>query len=109
MSNLGPQQQNQTFNGIIQVPGGITSQAQTVQDGEGNNSALLISSVGVYVEGFIYLAPVAVASLPSAASVGAGAKQFVNNATATTFASIVTGGGSNAVPVYSDGTNWRIG
>lgn len=50
-----------------------------------------------------------VASLPTAASAGAGARAFVTNATATTFASIVAGGGSNGVPVYSDGTDWRIG
>jgi hypothetical protein len=50
-----------------------------------------------------------VASLPAAATAGAGAKAFVTNATATTFASVVAGGGANGVPVYSDGTNWRIG
>ena len=50
-----------------------------------------------------------VGSLPSAATVGAGARAFVTDATATTFASTVAGGGANAVPVYSDGTNWKIG
>ena len=50
-----------------------------------------------------------VGSLPSAAAAGAGARSFVTDATVTTFASTVAGGGSNAVPVYSDGTNWRIG
>lgn len=50
-----------------------------------------------------------VATLPNAATEGAGARSFVSDANATTFASIVAGGGSNNVPVYSDGTNWRIG
>lgn len=50
-----------------------------------------------------------VANLPAAATAGAGARAFVTNANATTFASIVAGGGANGVPVYSDGTNWRIG
>ena len=50
-----------------------------------------------------------VSGLPSASTVGAGARSFVTDATATTFASIVAGGGSTGVPVYSDGTNWRIG
>jgi len=50
-----------------------------------------------------------VAGLPSASTVGAGARAFVTDANATTFASIVAGGGANSVPVYSDGTNWRIG
>lgn len=50
-----------------------------------------------------------VATLPTAASAGAGARAFVTDANATTFASIVAAGGANGVPVYSDGTNWRIG
>lgn len=50
-----------------------------------------------------------VASLPAAGTAGAGATAFVTNANATTFASVVAGGGANGVPVYSDGTNWRIG
>ena len=56
---------------------------------------------------------VAVASLPSAASAGVGARHAVNNSTlAYTGANIgttVTGGGSNWCPVWSDGTNWKIG
>ena len=50
-----------------------------------------------------------VATLPSAATSGMGARSFVSDATATTFASTVAGGGANQVPVYSDGTNWKIG
>ena len=50
-----------------------------------------------------------VASLGSAATAGAGARRIVTDATVTTFASVVAGSGSNVVPVYSDGTNWRIG
>lgn len=50
-----------------------------------------------------------VGTLPTAATAGAGAKAFVTDASATTFASIVAGSGANGVPVYSDGTNWRIG
>lgn len=38
-----------------------------------------------------------------------GLRFMVTDATATTFASIVTGGGSNIVPVYADGTNWNVG
>jgi hypothetical protein len=49
-----------------------------------------------------------VAQLPSASGVG-GTRYMVTNATATTFWSIVAGGGANTVPVTSDGTNWRIG
>lgn len=54
-----------------------------------------------------YSTAVTVASLPAAGT--AGRRSFVSDASATTFASIVAGGGTNKVPVYDDGTNWRIG
>ena len=53
-----------------------------------------------------------VASLPAAATAGAGARAFVTNASmsmALGIGTVVAGGGANAVPVYSDGTNWLIG
>ena len=50
-----------------------------------------------------------VATLPSAVTSGVSARAFVSDANATTFASTVAGGGANKVPVYSDGTNWKIG
>lgn len=59
--------------------------------------------------GYLKLIPTTVGALTAAATVGAGTKAFVTDANATTFASVVAGGGSNVVPVYSDGTDWRIG
>lgn len=59
--------------------------------------------------GFVRLASYTVATLPAAATAGAGGTAFVTDATATTFASTVAGGGANKVPVYSDGANWKIG
>jgi len=53
-----------------------------------------------------------VATLPSAATRGAGAAAFVSDSNATHAAGLgntVVGGGANFVPVYSDGTNWKIG
>jgi hypothetical protein len=50
-----------------------------------------------------------VAALVAAATAGAGARAVVTDANATTFHSVVAGGGANVVPVFSDGTNWRIG
>jgi hypothetical protein len=58
------------------------------------------------VTGTIGQTTTTVASLPTGA---AGDRSFVTDATATTFASIVAGGGANGVPVYHDGTNWRVG
>lgn len=50
-----------------------------------------------------------VATLPAAATAGMGARAYVTDATATTFAATVAGGGANKVPVTSDGTAWKIG
>ena len=69
------------------------------------SSAFTSLSVSSYVK----VTPVLVANLPSAASAGAGARAVVTNANATTFNSVVAGGGANTVPVFSDGSAWRIG
>ena len=50
-----------------------------------------------------------VATLPSAVTSGTGARAFVTDALAPTFGATVVTGGSVAVPVYSDGTNWKVG
>jgi hypothetical protein len=50
-----------------------------------------------------------VATLPSAVTSGKGARSFVTDALLPTFGSTVAGGGAVAVPVYSDGTNWKVG
>lgn len=49
MSSLANQQQNLSFPGLLQVPGGITTALQTVQDGNGNPTGLQISSSGINV------------------------------------------------------------
>jgi hypothetical protein len=50
-----------------------------------------------------------VATLPSAATSGAGARSFVSDAASPTFGTTVAGSGAVTVPVYSDGTNWKVG
>ena len=50
-----------------------------------------------------------VATLPSAVTSGKGARSFVTDALAPTFGATVVTGGVVAVPVYSDGTNWKVG
>jgi hypothetical protein len=50
-----------------------------------------------------------VATLPSAVTSGAGARTFVTNALTPTFGATVAGGGAVFTPVYSDGTNWKVG
>jgi hypothetical protein len=62
--------------------------------------------------GYLKLIPTTVGALTAAATVGAGTKAFVTDATntlASHHGDVVAGGGSNFTPVYSDGTDWRIG
>jgi hypothetical protein len=64
------------------------------------------------VNGTAKLTSYTVATLPSASVSGAGARAFVTDASVTMTLGIgttVAGSGANAVPVYSDGTNWIIG
>lgn len=50
-----------------------------------------------------------VATLPSAALAGKGARSFVTDALTPVFGSTVVTGGAVATPVYSDGVNWKVG
>jgi len=63
----------------------------------------------IFIAGYIVSGVVAVASLPAAATAGAGARMFVNNALSPVFGSAVVGGGAVTVPVYSTGSAWNVG
>ncbi len=70
------------------------------------------SATSLVASSYIKTTAVTVANLPAAATVGAGGRAAVTDATQTLTAgigAIVAGGGANTVPVFSDGTNWRIG
>lgn len=58
---------------------------------------------------YIATTAVTVANLPTAATAGAGARAFVTDANSTSFNASLVGGGSNAVPVFSDGSAWKVG
>lgn len=61
-----------------------------------------------YIPG-MYAQTYSVATLPAASSLLAGTKAFVIDSSVTTFNSNVAGGGANYVPVFTDGTNWKVG
>jgi len=50
-----------------------------------------------------------VATLPSASVSGSGTRAFVTDALTPTFGNTVASGGAVKTPVYSDGTNWKVG
>ena len=94
---------------------GIAMSISTLGYGANSASRLLLLKVDGNTKfaldgnGTILVTNNSVAMLPSASSVGAGARSFVYDSTSTSFSTTVSGGGSNRVPVYSDGTSWRIG
>ena len=78
--------------------------------GIGNTAPVDTLSVGgnAYVSGAVKTTPTALANLTAVA----GARAFINNANlvaASNFGTLVGSGGSNVVPVWSDGSNWYIG
>lgn len=58
------------------------------------------------IEQLAFTKPVLVSTLSSTPSFQ---RAIVSDSSSTVFYDIVTGGGSNTVPVFFDGTNWRIG
>lgn len=63
----------------------------------------------VHADGVVKTTSKTVGNLVLATTVGAGSRSFVTDANTITFNAIVGSGGTNAVPVFSDGTNWRVG
>lgn len=67
------------------------------------------STIDNLVAGFCLSGVYEVATLPGAAQLGVGARAFVIDSSVSTFGTTVAGGGSIKVPVYSDGTDWKVG
>ena len=63
--------------------------------------------ISIGVGGEVSYTNVLVSQLPT--SVGIGSKLFVTDSSTTTFNSVVVGGGTNKIPVFFDGTSWRVG
>lgn len=100
--------QNYYFGGAIALGTGVG--VQIVNDATNTAVPLEISASIIQLSAaYVKIPGVAVAALVAAATAGAGARAFVTDANATTFNSTVAGGGANNLPVFSDGTNWKIG
>jgi hypothetical protein len=68
----------------------------------------LTSILGVLVNNYTVGSTIyTVASLPDPAI--AGLRTFVSDSSVTTFNATVAAGGTNTVPVFSNGTNWKVG
>lgn len=73
------------------------------------SSSGLLSVPNITTSGVVKTTATTYSSLPIAATAGAGARSFITDANTTTFLATVSGGGSNAVPVVSNGTFWLVG
>jgi hypothetical protein len=96
------------------VVGTTDAQALTNKDIDSSPIGATTPASGIFTvvasTTYVKTSSTTVAGLPAAGiGSGTGSRYFVTDATATTFASVVAGGGANRVPVYSDGTNWLIG
>jgi hypothetical protein len=83
--------------------GGIT---RTIQ-AENGDFPLTINATTINATGLVSVGTYTVATLPSAAA-NAGRFAQVTDSNSTTNGNTVAGGGSNRVPVFSNGTNWII-
>jgi hypothetical protein len=103
LSGQGNSQAN-SGNITLQTPYGGT----WTFDHNGN----LTAPGSVLSSGFVKTVVTTITLLGSASTAGAGARAFATDANlvaAGNFGVVVGGSGGNTVPVYSDGTNWRIG
>lgn len=116
MGNGGVLDINNTFfqnsSNLLGISGGGGSKfyLRGAYDGGGFPTAATLfgSYTGMIME-YEPIKNTVVGSLPTAATKYAGLRGFVTDATATTFATTVAGSGANKVPVYCDGTAWKIG
>jgi hypothetical protein len=99
---------HRSATGGIQIQTDANNTSPTWEFGADGN--LTLPLLGGTISGKAYVnPPVSLSSLPAAV---AGARSFVNNANLVAtgnFGRQISGGGSNTVPVWSDGTNWYIG
>jgi len=96
------------YNGTSNINIPISSGNAVISVG-GTSNVLTVTTTGITISGIVKTTPIAVNALPSAATVGAGARAFVTDANTITFYNNVGNGGSNSVPVFSNGTNWLVG
>ena len=64
------------------------------------------TAAGLAVTGTLSTTSYTFATLPTGT---AGMRAFITDCNTTTFAAAAAGGGANGVPVYHDGTSWKVG
>ena len=99
------------------IPGGTINTVQ-FNDGtrlDGTSSFTFVSITGllsvpnITTTGVVKTTAMTYNELPLAGAAGSGARSFITDADTTTFLAQVGAGGSNAVPVVSNGSFWMVG
>ena len=113
MANLGPQKINLSYDGLLQVPNGITATLQTVTDGNGNNTGLQLSTTGfggqITSNGAVITGGTIDGTTIGATSAAAGHFTTLSATGTTTLASSLSGilkGTSGVVGLASAGTDY---
>lgn len=92
-----------------QLPAAPVEYDRTYQDALTNILRQYFNTVDSFVSNFALGGVYAFANLPDPVDAGMGARAFVTDAAVATFNTTVTGGGTNKVPVFSNGTVWKVG
>lgn len=105
-----------TVSQTVNISNGATASGSTktlnigTNGAAGSTTAITIGGTAntstTTMNGLVKLQTYTVATLPTGS---AGAKSFVTNALTPTFGAAVVGGGAVGVPVYHDGTSWKVG
>lgn len=90
---------------ILDAPGGLT--VRDTFNGGGVDWLQLTGTSAAFAKP-VKVPSYTVATLPSAATVGAGSIAYVTDSNTTTYNATVAGGGANKIGVTSDGTNWKV-
>jgi len=99
---------------VPNLPLGTEQYERRYQDQFSNVLRLYFNQLTSAVNSLVSIATMAstvytVNTLPDAGVAGVGARTFVSDSSVTTFNTTVAGGGSNTVPVFSNGTTWKVG
>lgn len=112
--------------GNLTLPGSLVLSPNTIITGAGASPAPSINGFGtinaitfsasgnvtggnISTAGLVKTGSFVTGTIPAAAGAGAGARSFVTDADSVTFGNLYVGGAANAMPVWSNGTNWYIG
>lgn len=73
------------------------------------SSNVTVTGTNSLIASTLKTTPTTFGLLPAASTVGAGARAFISDSSVTAFNQPAVGGGSNFMPVFSNGTSWYIG